>query len=154
MLPGRERLLPKKGGGHMKNGAATGSISHMETLFRRSPAADSSQPTYQYNQMMSLKKSSHDEVGHKIFFMWNKFNLQIAPLGALPPNRVQITNTSYSPHVPELHRRKKCGINRQKKTSRFDFNNSGSIIYTYLLVPNSSVSNIIRKRMPRDNWLP
>jgi len=30
----------------MKNGAATGSISQIETLFRLSPAADSSQPTY------------------------------------------------------------------------------------------------------------
>jgi hypothetical protein len=29
----------------MKNGAATGSISQIETLFRLSPAADSSQPT-------------------------------------------------------------------------------------------------------------
>jgi len=30
----------------MKNGAATGSISQIETLLRLSPAADSSQPTY------------------------------------------------------------------------------------------------------------
>ena len=30
----------------MKKGAATGSISQIETLFRLSPAADSSQPTY------------------------------------------------------------------------------------------------------------
>jgi len=35
----------KNGGGHMKNGAATGSISQMETLLRLSPAADSSHPT-------------------------------------------------------------------------------------------------------------
>ena len=33
----------------MKNGAATGSISQIETLFRLSPAADSSQPTYWKN---------------------------------------------------------------------------------------------------------
>jgi len=41
------RFTPKKGWGHMKKGAAIGSISHIETLFRLSPAADSSQPTLQ-----------------------------------------------------------------------------------------------------------
>lgn len=35
----------KKGGGQMKNGAVTGSISQIETLLRLSPAVDSSQPT-------------------------------------------------------------------------------------------------------------
>jgi hypothetical protein len=40
------RFTPKKGWGHMKKGAAIGSISHIETLFLLSPAADSSQPTY------------------------------------------------------------------------------------------------------------
>ena len=36
----------KNGGGQMKNGAATGSISHTETLLRLSPAVDSSQATF------------------------------------------------------------------------------------------------------------
>lgn len=35
----------KNGGGQMKNGAATGSISQIETRLRLSPAAASSQPT-------------------------------------------------------------------------------------------------------------
>ena len=35
----------KKGGGQMKKGAITGSISHIETRFRRSPPVDSSHPT-------------------------------------------------------------------------------------------------------------
>jgi hypothetical protein len=41
----------------MKNGAATGSISQIETLLRLSPAADSSQPTYskKYNLLRSQK---------------------------------------------------------------------------------------------------
>lgn len=36
----------KNGGGQMKNGAVTGSISQIETRLRLSPAVDSSQPTY------------------------------------------------------------------------------------------------------------
>lgn len=35
----------KKGGGHMKKGDTTGSISQIETRLGRSPAVDSSQPT-------------------------------------------------------------------------------------------------------------
>lgn len=35
----------KNGGGQMKNGAATGSISHIDTRLSLSPAAASSQPT-------------------------------------------------------------------------------------------------------------
>lgn len=39
------RFVLKYGGGQIKNGAVTGSISQIETLFRLSPAVDSSQPT-------------------------------------------------------------------------------------------------------------
>lgn len=47
----------------MKNGAATGSISQIETLFRLSPAADSSQPTYieKINLLRSQKTVSATE---------------------------------------------------------------------------------------------
>lgn len=40
------RFDRKNGGGQMKKGAATGSISQNETRFLLSPAVDSSQPTY------------------------------------------------------------------------------------------------------------
>lgn len=50
LLPGipgcRGRFDLKNGGGQMKNGAVTGSISHIDTRLRLSPAVDSSQPTY------------------------------------------------------------------------------------------------------------
>ena len=45
-MPGsRGRFGLRNDGGHIKNGAVTGSISQTETLLRLSPAADSSQPT-------------------------------------------------------------------------------------------------------------
>jgi len=45
-IPGCLGLLDlKNGGGQMKNGAVTGSISQIETLLRLSPAVASSQPT-------------------------------------------------------------------------------------------------------------
>jgi hypothetical protein len=49
------RFTPKKGWGHRKKGAATGSISQIETLFLLSPAADSSQPTYR-NQISEMEE--------------------------------------------------------------------------------------------------
>lgn len=76
----------------MKKGAATGSISQIETLVRLSPAADSSHPTC---------KLRHGEFFH---LMGSKSLMPV-------------------------------------------------IVPMYLLVPESSVSNIIRKRMPRDIWL-
>lgn len=45
--PGGMGRFLKNGGGQMKKGATTGSISHIETLLRLSPAADSSHPTCQ-----------------------------------------------------------------------------------------------------------
>lgn len=83
------RFEPKNGGGHMKKGAATGSISQIETLFRLSPAADSSQPTCMLR---------HCEFFHL---------------------------TGSRSLIPV-------------------------IVPMYLLVPNSSVSNIMRKRIPKD----
>lgn len=79
----------KNGGGHMKKGAATGSISQMETLVRLSPAADSSHPTCKFR---------HCEFFH------------LTGSRSLMP----------------------------------------VIVPMYLLVPDSSVSNIIRNRIPSD----
>lgn len=46
-IPGcRGRLGLKNGGGQIKNGVATGSISQIETRFCLSPALDSSHPTW------------------------------------------------------------------------------------------------------------
>lgn len=46
-IPGCRGLFdPKKGGGQMKNGAVTGSISQIETRLCLSPEVDSSHPTY------------------------------------------------------------------------------------------------------------
>lgn len=86
------RLDLKNGGGQIKNGAVTGSISHIETRVRFSPAVDSSQPTC---------KLRHCEFFH------------LTGSISLIPVMVPIN----------------------------------------LLVPDSSVSNIMRNRIPSDIWL-
>lgn len=72
------RFDRKNGGGQMKNGAVTGSISQMETRLRLSPAVDSSQPTYQENEIVENVIYIVEENPH-IAIIITKY-LQITPL--------------------------------------------------------------------------